>query len=116
MIIENTESILHLAGYYDLRINQLTAYTHNVIGVQNVLALACECKKLQIIHHISTYAVSGNLKGLHNENTIANPRYFTDHYARSKMQGEQIFRQVVMPNIKKRIYRPGIVVGSTKLS
>ncbi len=113
LIQSNIDSILHLAGYYDLKINQLTAYTYNVIGLQNVIALAKKCNKLQYFHHISTYSVTGNVKGLHTENFIANPRNFTDHYSRSKMQGENIFRNVHLPNVKKRIYRPGIVVGST---
>jgi len=113
-LIEDVESLVHLAGYYDLKINQLNAYTHNVIGFQNVINLSQKFKNLKYFHHISTYAVTGNLKGVHSENTIANPRNFTDHYSRSKMQGETIFRNIKMPNIKKRIYRPGIVVGSTQ--
>jgi thioester reductase-like protein len=113
-LIHEVDSIVHLAGYYDLKINQLNAYTHNVIGFQNVINLTLKFKNLKYFHHVSTYAVTGNLKGIHSENTIANPRNFTDHYSRSKMQGETIFRNVQMPNVKKRIYRPGIVVGSTQ--
>jgi nucleoside-diphosphate-sugar epimerase len=113
-VISEVDSILNLAGYYDLEISEIDSYTHNVIGVQNMIHLASKCKKLKYFHHISTYAVTGGLEGILNENSMDNPKKFSDHYARSKMQGESIFRNTHLPGVRKRIYRPGIVVGSIK--
>jgi nucleoside-diphosphate-sugar epimerase len=80
--------------------------------MQNLLNFAKECINLKFIHHISTYAVAGNKSGLISEDTMDDAHNFNDYYARSKMQAESIFRNFDLPHVKKRIYRPGIVIGS----
>jgi len=113
LVKNEASSILNIAGNYNLEITEFDAYKNNVIGVQNILNLAKEMKTLEVIHHISTYAVIGNLSGKISEDEMDQARNFNDFYAKSKMQGENILRHTDLGEIKKRIYRPGIVIGAT---
>tara|TARA_Y100000780_G_scaffold226709_1_gene241206 strand:- start:33712 stop:34707 length:996 start_codon:yes stop_codon:yes gene_type:complete len=112
-VVENIDSILHLAGGYDLQMNVLDAYTHNVVGVQNTLELARKCKRLKYFHHVSTYAVNAHKKGKVFEADRLENYSHHDHYTRSKLQGEILVHKTHIGDVKKRIYRPGIVVGDT---
>lgn len=114
LIKKEVDTILNIAGNYNLEISEFDAYKNNVISVQNIINLAKGCKKLNILHHISTYAVTGALEGKLDEDTMDNARNFTDFYARSKMQGENILRNSKLDPLRIRIYRPGIVIGSSE--
>lgn len=114
MLQDKVDGILNIAGNYNLEITEFEAYKNNVIGVQNILNFAKTVKNLEIFHHISTYAVIGTLNGELSENDMDNAKNFKDFYAKSKMQGENILRNTELVGVKKRIYRPGIVTGSTK--
>jgi len=104
LIVNEVHSILNLAGQYQLDISVTDAYFHNIIGMQNIIFLAQKMKYLEFFHHISTYAVRTN----------EGSETFPDNYCKSKKQGEDIFAKASLPNIKKRIYRPGIVIGSSQ--
>lgn len=110
------DHVLHLAAKYDLTMGVLEAYTHNVIGVQNVLTLARKLKNLEYFHHVSTYAVNGAGAGVGRikEKDLLPKVSFPDHYSKSKKQGEHLVRAMEIEGVKKRIYRPGIVVGDSK--
>ncbi|MEX0798217.1 MAG: SDR family oxidoreductase [Bacteriovoracaceae bacterium] len=114
LLSESVSHVLHLAAYYDLAMNVLDAYTHNVIGVQNVLNLSRKLKSLVYFHHISTYAVNGSCGGRIQEQDFFIDTPFPDHYSKSKMQGEHLVRTMQIGDVKKRIYRPGIVVGDSQ--
>lgn len=114
LIQKEVDTILNIAGNYNLEITEFDAYKNNVISVQNILNLAKSCQKLSYFHHISTYAVTGTLGGKIDEDTMDDARNFTDFYARSKMQGENILRHTDLKDVKVRIYRPGIVIGSSE--
>lgn len=111
---EHVDHVIHLAAQYDLAMNVLDAYTHNVIGAQNVLNLSRQLKELKYFHHISTYAVNGACGGRIKEPDFFIDTPFPDHYSKSKMQGEHLVRTMKIGKVKKRIYRPGIVVGDSK--
>jgi nucleoside-diphosphate-sugar epimerase len=113
-LCRNITAVLHLAAKYDLEMSDLDAYTYNVIGVQNILTLSKRFKKLEYFHHISSYSAAGPIKGPVYEDEVADIDSYTDHYARSKMQGEQVLRSMDLGDVKKRIYRPGITIGSTE--
>jgi nucleoside-diphosphate-sugar epimerase len=110
-IITSVDTIVHLAAKYDITMSAQDAYTNNVIGVQNVLTLARRMKKLKYFHHISSYSVNAHRNGDVAENDLSLKANYNDHYAKSKMQGEYMVRTMELPDVKKRIYRPGIVVG-----
>ena len=113
MLIQETEHILHLAGGYDLEMSVLDAYTQNVIGVQNALELARKFKKLKYFHHVSTYAVNAYKNSQVLETDPLKDSSHLDHYARSKLQGEKLVEKTDLGKTRKRIYRPGIVVGDS---
>jgi len=113
-VVENVDSILHLAGGYDLEMSVLDAYTHNVVGVQNTLELARKCKRLKFFHHVSTYAINAHKKGKVSESEDTEGNISRDHYTKSKLQGELLVKKTdIGSGVKKRIYRPGIVVGDS---
>ncbi len=113
-LMNEVTSIVHLAAKYDLEMSVYDAYSNNVIGVQNILTLARRLKKLEFFHHISSYSVNAYVKGTAGENDLNLKAYFNDHYAKSKMQSEYMVRTMDIGKVKKRIYRPGIVVGHSK--
>jgi thioester reductase-like protein len=110
-LVSNVDGIVHLAAKYDITMTAHQAYTNNVIGVQNILTLARRMKKLLFFHHISSYSVNAHGDGVVSENDLSLKAKYGDHYAKSKMQGEYMVRTMNLPGVKKRIYRPGIVVG-----
>ncbi len=71
LLSEEVEHVIHLAAKYDLTMEVLEAYTHNVIGVQNTLTLCRKLKNLKYLHHISTYAVNGARGGTIREQELA---------------------------------------------
>lgn len=113
LLSEEVDHVLHLAAKYDLTMEVLEAYTHNVIGVQNTLTLCRKLENLKYFHHISTYAVNGARGGRILEQELADNTAFPDHYSKSKKQGEHLVRTMELPGVKKRIYRPGIVIGDS---
>jgi thioester reductase-like protein len=111
---DEIESVIHLAAYYDLRATMSDAYTHNVIGTQNLLFLLQKMKSLRTFHYVSTYAVSGIHEGDFNEEDLNASSEFPDFYSKTKMQAEFLVRNVQIPGIKIRIYRPGIIIGDSR--
>jgi nucleoside-diphosphate-sugar epimerase len=110
-LVQEVTSIIHLAAKYDLEMSVYDAYTNNVIGAQNMLTLARRLKKLEYFHHVSSYAINAYRNDLVLENDLSLKAPFNDHYSKSKMQSEYMFRTMDLGPVKKRIYRPGIVVG-----
>lgn len=112
-IVNNVDSIIHFAGKYDLEASAMESYTHNVMGTQNILTIAKQLYNLKVFHHVSSYVANGVMKGKVDENNLNIDGKFLDHYSRSKMQSEYIVREANLGSAKKRIYRPGIVVGDS---
>jgi thioester reductase-like protein len=113
LLANSVTDIVHLAAKYDLAMTAYDAYTNNVIGVQNILTLARRMNHLQFFHHISSYSVNSHCDGLVLEDAIDLKANYSDHYAKSKMQGEFMVRTMDLGNVRKRIYRPGIVIGDS---
>jgi nucleoside-diphosphate-sugar epimerase len=112
-LIENVDSILHLASQYDLEMNELDAYKSNVIGTQNILHLAKSMKKLKYFHHVSSYAINAKVSGKVLEDDLDDQSREKDPYSESKVQAEILVRNAKLNGVKKRIYRPGIVIGDS---
>ena len=113
LLANEVDHVLHLAGKYDLEMQVLEAYTHNVVGVQNILQFCQKLPKLEYFHHVSTIAVNGASNGCITEEGFSSNSSFPDHYATSKRQGELLVRTMDLGKVKKRIYRPGIVLGDS---
>lgn len=111
---DDIESVIHLAAVYDLETDVATAYSHNVVGTQNIIYLIQRMKNLKYYHHISTYAVSGLYDGEFGEEQIDSKSEFPEFYSRTKMQAEHLVRNANLKNTKVRIYRLGIIIGDSQ--
>ncbi len=114
-ITDNVDVLIHCAASYDLKITYNKSYLSNIIGTQNICSLAKKLKKLKTFHYFSTIAVAGEYEGFFKESQIDENIKFSNAYAETKMSAEIIFkRSQLRQGVKKRIYRPGIVVGDSK--
>lgn len=112
-ILQETDAVIHLAGTYDLSVPLEEAYTHNVIGTQNMVWFAQRLSKLPYFHYISTYAVNSHCQGHVGEDQIDSGAKLADHYAQTKLQAESIVRLAQWGQTRVRIYRPGVIVGDS---
>ena len=102
--------IYHLAAVYDLEASEEANRRANVEGTQNAVELAQRLGAR--LHHMSSIAVAGALwKGPFTEEMF-NEGQVVDHpYYSTKFEAEQIVRG---SPVRWRIYRPGLVVGSSE--
>ncbi|HKC18905.1 MAG TPA: SDR family oxidoreductase [Candidatus Dormibacteraeota bacterium] len=101
--------IYHLAAVYDLEASEDANRSANVDGTRNAVELA---ERLGArLHHMSSIAVAGaRWKGPFTEDMF-NEGQVVDHpYYRTKFEAEQIVRD---SSVRWRVYRPGLVVGSS---
>src|SRR5262252_1204782 len=102
--------IYHLAAVYDLEASEESNQRANVDGTHNVIELA----QLLVarVHHMSSIAVAGALwKGLFTEEMFAEGQVLDHPYYRTKYDAERIVRE---SPVRWRVYRPGLVVGSSE--
>lgn len=114
-VLNELDSLVHLAALYDLTAGLPELYMKNVIGTQNVLNLAKKLPKLQSFHYFSTYGVNPQMKGFVREEDLSRSEHpFPDEYLRTKNDAEHIVRSQALPGIETVIHRPGVVVGESK--
>ena len=82
----------------------------SVIGLQNLLFLASQCKSLVFFHQLSSTSVAGNYIGDYPEDELVTTTKFNNSFSQTKRDAELLFRKYKLPNIKKRIYRTGYIV------
>jgi NAD(P)-dependent dehydrogenase (short-subunit alcohol dehydrogenase family) len=100
----------HLAAVYDLGASDSTNQVANVEGTRNVVSLAREVDAARI-HHMSSIAVAGaKWKGKFTEDMFDEGQVLDHPYYRTKFEAEKIVRESGTPF---RVYRPGLVVGSS---
>ena len=101
--------VYHLAAVYDLEATAQVNERSNVDGTRNVVALA---RRLGArLHHMSSIAVAGGkFKGKFTEDMFAEGQSLDHAYYRTKYEAEQIVRE---SGLRFRVYRPGLVVGSS---
>ena len=102
--------VYHLAAVYDLEASEESNQRANVDGTRNVIELA----QLLVarVHHMSSIAVAGALwKGLFTEEMFAEGQVLDHPYYRTKYDAERIVRE---SPVRWRVYRPGLVVGSSE--
>lgn len=112
-IKEEVDVIFHGAAYYDIEGPYSSCFMYNVVGTQNILYLANQCKKLKHLHYVSTIAVAGNYSGIFSEERLKEGQKFSNHYAKTKYDAEVMVRAFEFKG-SKHIYRLGILVGHSK--
>ncbi|HET7339608.1 MAG TPA: SDR family oxidoreductase [Candidatus Dormibacteraeota bacterium] len=102
--------IFHLAAVYDLEASEEANRRANVDGTQNVVELAQRLGAR--LHHMSSIAVAGaRWKGPFTEEMFDEGQVLDHPYYSTKFAAEQIVRR---SSVRWRIYRPGLVVGSSE--
>jgi NAD(P)-dependent dehydrogenase (short-subunit alcohol dehydrogenase family) len=101
--------IYHLAAVYDLEAPEADNERDNIGGTRNVIQLAEKVGAR--LHHVSSIAVAGGKwKGKFTEDMFAEGQSLDHPYYRTKYEAERMVRE---SNLRFRIYRPGLVIGSS---
>ncbi|MBS0555920.1 MAG: SDR family oxidoreductase [Proteobacteria bacterium] len=100
----------HLAAIYDLAADAESQAAANVEGTRHALELAGAIKS-GCFHYASSIAVAGLYSGVFREDMFAEAENLDNAYFRTKHEAEALVRGA---KIKHRIYRPGVVIGSSK--
>ena len=102
--------VYHLAAMYDLEAPAAANERANVEGTRNVIALAQRLGAR--LHHMSSIAVAGGrFKGKFTEEMFAEGQVLDHPYYRTKYEAERLVRE---SGLRFRIYRPGLVIGSSE--
>lgn len=102
--------IYHLAAVYDLEAGEDANQRANVEGTRNVVELA---RRLEArLHHVSSIAVAGSRwRGKFTEDMFDEGQALDHPYYRTKYEAEKLVRE---SGVRFRIYRPGLVMGSSE--
>jgi NAD(P)-dependent dehydrogenase (short-subunit alcohol dehydrogenase family) len=104
--------VYHLAAVYDLEADEEANRLANVEGTRNVVKLANSVGAARI-HHISSIAVAGGKwKGDFTEEMFDEGQNLDHPYYATKFEAEKIVR--TESTVPVRVYRPGIVIGSSE--
>lgn len=100
----------HLAALYDLKATAEEQLEANVNGTRHAVQFA-EAIEAGIFHHTSSIAAAGLYEGVFSEDMFEEAGKLNHPYFRTKHDSEGIVRK----ECKRpwRVYRPGIVVGSS---
>jgi NAD(P)-dependent dehydrogenase (short-subunit alcohol dehydrogenase family) len=101
----------HLAAIYDLTADEESQVKTNVNGTRHAMQLA-EAVKAGCFHHVSSIAAAGMYPGVFKEDMFDEAEGLDDPYFRTKHDSEGLVRRECQRPF--RIYRPAIVVGSSK--
>jgi NAD(P)-dependent dehydrogenase (short-subunit alcohol dehydrogenase family) len=107
------DHVFHLAAVYDLNMDDETADRVNNEGTRNVVNFVNELGGKAVLHHTSSVAVAGeDFVGKFTEDMFDEGQPLKHPYYRTKFQSEAIVRDECQAPY--RIYRPGVVVGSSQ--
>jgi NAD(P)-dependent dehydrogenase (short-subunit alcohol dehydrogenase family) len=105
------DHFFHLAAIYDMTADETRNALLNVGGTQHAVELA-NALEVGRFHHISSIAVAGLYKGTFNEDMFDEGQPLAHPYHRTKFESEKLVRaRVASP---WRVYRPSVVIGSSK--
>jgi NAD(P)-dependent dehydrogenase (short-subunit alcohol dehydrogenase family) len=107
------DHVFHLAAVYDMNMDDATADKFNNEGTRNVVQLVNSLGDQVTLHHASSVAVAGrHFVGIFTEEMFDEGQSLDHPYYRTKFQSEAIVREEC--TAPWRIYRPGMVVGSSE--
>ena len=105
------EHFFHLAAVYDMTAPEERNQAANVDGTRGAVALAAAVSA-GCLHHASSIAVAGDFRGMFREDFFDQGQKLPTPYHRTKHEAERIVRE--QAEVPWRVYRPAIVVGSSK--
>jgi len=102
--------VYHLAAVYDLEASEEANEKANVGGTRNVVSLVEQIGGR--LHHVSSIAVAGGKwKGKFTEAMFEEGQALDHPYYKTKYEAESMVRA---SSARWRIYRPGLVIGSSE--
>ncbi|MGH8445127.1 MAG: SDR family oxidoreductase [Solimonas sp.] len=105
--------VIHLAAVYDMAMSDAQADRINIEGTRNLVEFANGLGGDVRLHHVSSVAVAGSsFNGRFTEEMFDEGQKVDHPYYRSKFQSEAVVRNEA--KVPFRIYRPGVVVGSSE--
>jgi NAD(P)-dependent dehydrogenase (short-subunit alcohol dehydrogenase family) len=108
--LKGIDHFFHLAALYDMTASAEDNERTNVLGTRNAVALANALGAT--LHHVSSVAVAGELKGLFREDHFDEGQKLPSAYHRTKYDSEAIVRKD--STVPWRVYRPAVVVGDSR--
>jgi NAD(P)-dependent dehydrogenase (short-subunit alcohol dehydrogenase family) len=107
------DHVFHLAAVYDLNMDDETADRVNNEGTRNVVNFVNALGGDVVLHHVSSIAVAGeDFNGRFTEEMFDEGQQLKHPYYRTKYESERIVREEC--TAPWRVYRPGVVVGSSQ--
>jgi NAD(P)-dependent dehydrogenase (short-subunit alcohol dehydrogenase family) len=103
--------VFHLAAIYDLQADPEETERANVVGTRHTVELANSIGAT-CLHMVSSIAVAGRYKGRFTEDMFDEGQTLDHAYFSTKYEAEKIVRD--RASVPFRIYRPGIVIGSSQ--
>jgi thioester reductase-like protein len=107
----DVDHFFHLAAIYDMTADAERNQQLNVEGTRNAVDLA-NALRAGRLHHVSSIAVAGSYKGLFREDMFDEGQKLPSPYHRTKFESERLVRE--QAQVPWRVYRPAIVVGSSR--
>ena len=105
-----TKHVFHLAAIYDMDVDRETALAANVSGTRNVVGLTNALGAT--LHYTSSIAIAGEHPGTFREDMFDEGQDHPNAYFESKFEAEKVARSEARGAL--RIYRPGVVIGSSQ--
>jgi NAD(P)-dependent dehydrogenase (short-subunit alcohol dehydrogenase family) len=104
--------VFHLAAIYDLTADEEANRLANVEGTRHAVEFANRIHAARL-HHVSSIAVAGaHFKGRFTEDMFDEGQELDQPYYRTKFEAEKLVRE--RSRVPFRVYRPGIVIGSSE--
>ncbi len=104
-------TVFHLAAVYDLTASEEDTRRANIDGTHHTIEFANAIAAARF-HHVSSIAVAGRFKGVFTEEMFAEGQDLDHPYFSTKYEAERIVRDEA--TIPWRVYRPGMVIGSSE--
>src|SRR6478672_4085160 len=106
------EHFFHLAAIYDLTADADSQRVANVEGTRHAIQLA-EAVHAEHFHQVSSIAAAGLYDGVFTEDMFEEATHVDNNpYYATKHESERVVREEC--SVPWRVYRPGIVVGSSE--
>jgi NAD(P)-dependent dehydrogenase (short-subunit alcohol dehydrogenase family) len=104
--------VFHLAAVYDLEAGDQANWDANVDGTRHAIQLANRIEAARL-HHVSSIAVAGSkFRGPFTEDMFDEGQELDHPYYLTKFEAERLVREEAL--VPYRVYRPGIVIGSSE--
>lgn len=112
-VVQEVQVVHHMATMYHVGVDRSTVHRFNVDGTRRMLELAREMKSLRRFCHYSTAQVAGTREGVILESELEVGQGFHNAYEESRYRAERVV-QSMMGELPISIFRPSIVVGSSR--